>query len=302
MNRYGKMALIVGLTSAVVWSGLAFAHIKPTDVCTTKVVQDNALVAEKPVIYIYDKTNESVGYTYQEDKAKTLTLMLSNGKIGSTYPKISDTKSWTVTPYADGTLVDKDSKKYDYIFWDGEMADVSNIDVTKGYSVRGDETAQFLEQKLAEYGLNEHEINDFITYWLPRMEKNKWNTFCFQTATYESWAKLHVEPAADSVIRVFVAWYPTEEKETIEAPEIPKTSRGDVTVVEWGGIEVRVEFTKKPTSTSSSKTTTETSSKTTETTQNATQDATVDKTQSSTEISQTQSDKENEPNTRPTGE
>ena len=223
-----------------------------------KIVCDSA-VAEKPVIYIYDGKNEGTDYQYKEDAAKTVTLRLNGGKIGSTYPKIdSSANGWSFTAYKDGTLVDKEGKAYDYIFWDGEMTDVAGIDVSKGFSVKGSETVEFLENKLPELGLNQHEINDFITYWLPRMEKNPWNTFCFQTKTYTDWADLKVSPEPDTVIRVFVAWYPTEEEEKIEPQKFASPQRGEYTVAEWGGVEVRVEYVKRTSKTSTTTTTTTT--------------------------------------------
>ncbi len=79
------------------------------------------------------------------------------------------------------------------------------------------------------------------------MEMNPYNTICFQTEAYTDWAKLNVNPAPDSVIRVFMAWYPTDEKEAIKEQTLNTPERGDYTVVEWGGIEVRAgSFSQVP--------------------------------------------------------
>ena len=50
----------------------------------------------------------------------------------------------------------------------------------KGYVISGKDTAEFLEKKLAELGLNRKEANDFIVYWLPRMQQNSYNLITFQ--------------------------------------------------------------------------------------------------------------------------
>ena len=251
------LLLTLSMTGCTAMDGKALSDSQGRDLKISKVVTCDDPVAEKPVIYLYDDRNLGTSYKYTEDNATTIRLELSNGMVKSSYPRLDPaTSSWKVTAYEDGKLVDKDGKLYDYLFWDAQMRDVSKIDVDKGYSVKGEDTASFLEEKLSELGLNRREAEDFITYWLPRMEKNPYNTICFQTKSYTDWAKLTAEPAFDSTLRVFMAWYPTDEKETIKEQSLNTVKRGKRTLVEWGGIEVRVEFV---TTGSSSTTTTSTS-------------------------------------------
>ena len=40
---------------------------------------------------------------------------------------------------------------------------------------------KFLEEKLGILGLTEREAEEFIVYWLPLMEKNKYNYIRFET-------------------------------------------------------------------------------------------------------------------------
>ncbi len=114
------------------------------------------------MIYIYDNKNHAdAGIEYDEEKATRINLDLTTGSIKCTYPKIdSNTNSWNVTAFDDGSLIDANGHKYDYLFWDGEMTDVSKIDVDKGFSVKGSDTASFLEEKLELLGLNDSERND----------------------------------------------------------------------------------------------------------------------------------------------
>lgn len=51
-------------------------------------------------------------------------------------------------------------------------------------------------------------------------------------------AKLEITPAPDTLLRVFMAFYPSEEAVDIPAQEITPCQRQGFTVVEWGGSQV----------------------------------------------------------------
>ena len=46
-------------------------------------------------------------------------------------------------------------------------------DLSKGFCVKGEDTAAFLEGALEQLGLTRREANEFIVYWLPLMEQNQ---------------------------------------------------------------------------------------------------------------------------------
>ncbi len=79
------------------------------------------------------------------------------------------------------------------------------------------------------------DYNEFIVYWLPLMQGNKYNLISFQGESYENAAKLDISPAPDSVLRVFMAWKPLEEPIAIQPQMLEPFVREDFTVVEWGG-------------------------------------------------------------------
>ncbi len=179
--------------------------------------------AEKPVIYLYPE--EVTDVTVKIDFKGTLT---------STYPTYTD--GWRVTAEPDCTLTDESGRKYYCLYWEGK----SNVeyDLTAGNVVRGEDTATFLEDTLAKLGLTEREANEFIIYWLPQMEANKYNLISFQTESYTDNAILDITPAPDTVIRVFMAWSALTEPVEIEAQEFTTPERIGFTVVEWGGAEI----------------------------------------------------------------
>ena len=179
---------------------------------------------EKPVIYLYP-----------EDETEVSVKLDFDGELTCTYPAYDN--GWTVTAQPDGTLTDGSGQTYNYLYWEG----VSNTeyDFSQGFCVPGGETAAFLEDALARLGLTRQEANEFIVYWLPRMEQNPYNLIAFQSDAYTDHARLTVTPEPDSLLRVFMAWKPLESPVEIPAQDLPAFSRDGFAVVEWGGAEVR---------------------------------------------------------------
>ena len=182
----------------------------------------------KPVIYLYpeEETDVTVGIDL-------------DGEFTCTYPQIGSDGTWNVTASPDGTLYDHATgRNYDYIFWEGETyCDIDNFD--QAICVAGSDTAEFLEMYLEAAGLNDSEIDDFISYWLPLMEGNAYNLISFPMEEYEQMAELSVSPAPDTVIRVYMVFTPLDEAVDIpEGCELPMPEPGErtgFTVVEWGG-------------------------------------------------------------------
>ncbi len=177
------------------------------------------------------ETLKPVIYLYPEETTEVSVKLEYNGELTCTYPKYED--RWTVMAHPDGTLTDAKGKEYNYLYWEG--LDSRKSDFTQGFCVSGEETAAFLEYALEKLGLNRKEANEFIVYWLPLMEQNPYNVISFQTTAYTEMAKLHITPEPDTMIRVFMAWYGSEEPVSIPEQELTAPERRGFTVVEWGG-------------------------------------------------------------------
>ena len=177
----------------------------------------------KPVIYLYPEAETEVSVTLDY-----------SGELTCTYPTYDG--GWTVTAQPDGTLTDASKQTYSYLYWEG--VDHLVYDFSQGFCVPGEDTAVFLEGALSQLGLTRREANEFIVYWLPRMERNHYNLITFQGSTYTDHAVLHVTPEPDSVLRVFMAWKPLQNAIDISAQELPAFDRDGFTVVEWGGVEI----------------------------------------------------------------
>ena len=111
-------------------------------------------------------------------------------------------------------------------------------DFSQGFCIPGADTAAFLEDALAQLGLTEREANEFIIYWLPRMEGNAYNLISFQKEIYTDNAALTIDPMPDSLLRVFMAWKGLDKPVEVETQELNGFERVGFTVVEWGGVEI----------------------------------------------------------------
>ena len=177
--------------------------------------------AAKPVIYLYPQEVTEVTVQLRYD-----------GQLATTYPQYDD--GWNVIAYPDGTLINRaDGNEYSYLFWEGQGN--NDFDFDEGFVVKGSDTADFLQETLADMGLLPKEYNEFIVYWLPKMQENPYNLISFQGDAYADSAKLDITPAPDSILRVFMTYKPLDAP--IEVPEqvFQPFERSGFTVIEWGG-------------------------------------------------------------------
>lgn len=191
---------------------------------------NHGMTVFKPVIYLYPET----------DTECYVSLDLQ-GYLTCTYPSYNEDYGWHVVAHPDGTITNiENDREYDYLFWEGEC-DVPDS-FNNAVCVRGCDTAQFLEDYLEACGLTYSEMDDFISFWLPRMEGNEYNLISFPAEEYEEMASLNVSPAPDTVIRVYMVFMPLNEE--VQIPEEQQlvwpssVERAGFTVVEWGGSEL----------------------------------------------------------------
>ena len=183
------------------------------------------MLCTKPIIYLYPQSPIKCSVSVRFD-----------GKLTCTYPA-HGTEGWRDFVAApDGTLTFPGGRKFYCLYWEGTTP--MRWDFSKGYCVKGEDTAAFLADVLAKMGLSFREANEFIIYWLPRMQVNPYNVIAFQGERYAESAKLEIEPKPDSILRVFMAWKASDQPVDIPAPEIKSFERKGFTVVEWGGTEV----------------------------------------------------------------
>ena len=198
--------------------GILFSELKEIDFPL------NSILIKKPVIYLYPEEATQIDVSINSECTVT-----------TSYPMYKD--GWNVLVEPTGVITDDRGKKYSYLYWEGEIIYEDKFE--NGFIVKNESTITFLEEKLEKLGLNFEERNDFITYWLPELEENKYNKIRFLTEEYEEMVKLDIRPEPETVIRVFMIYKGLENDEHIEEQVIEYIQRTGYTVVEWGGAEIK---------------------------------------------------------------
>ena len=179
----------------------------------------------KPIIYLYPEEETEVTVTLGEPQ-----------NITCAYPAYGD--GWTVVARPDGTLTDlKTGRNLYALYWEGTRAAYGHTD--EGFVVRGEDSAAFLEEKLSILGLNEREAEEFIVFWLPRLEANEYNYIRFETAEeIEDNMPLSLSVQPDTVIRVRMQFKAVDGDFRVTEQSLETPQRTGFTVVEWGGTEL----------------------------------------------------------------
>ena len=154
---------------------------------TTKKITPSHPV-DKPIIYLYPEQETEVTVTLGHPE-----------KLSASYPLYDN--GWNVLARPDGTLTDLRTGRELYsLYWEGK--DYNNPVLDDGFVVRGSEIIGFLEEKLAVLGLNEREAEEFIVYWLPKLQENKYNYRRFLSQDeINKYMPLDVSPTQNSQIK-----------------------------------------------------------------------------------------------------
>ena len=183
-----------------------------------------AACLDKPIIYIYPTQETEVNVTLWTPK-----------NLSHTYPKYNNEKWWNVVAQPNGDLEDMETWRKLYALY-REWKTYGEDNFTEWFVVKWEDTISFLEEKLALLWLNEREAEEFIIYWLPQMEDNKYNLIRFETKEEQDEnMPLNIIPTPDTVIRVMMDWKAIEELIDIPEQELVTPERTWFTVVEWWG-------------------------------------------------------------------
>jgi len=195
---------------------------------------DRPIMIYKPVIYLYPERSQMVNVKLTYPGAMTATYPKPTAVAGE-----KNTYEWNVFAHRNGILSIKD-KRYGYLFWEAQKA--FQEEMSEGFVVEGKNAEKFLEEKLTILGLNAHERNDFIVYWLPQLERNAYNLVSFQGKAYTDAAQLKIKPEPEHIIRVFMAFKKLDGPIRVVEQKLEKVNRHALhgfVAVEWGGFEAK---------------------------------------------------------------
>ena len=183
--------------------------------------------AAKPIIYIYP--TEEIELSVKLGKPENLLVSYPNYK-----------EIWNVKAEPNGTLTEIGTNKKLYsLYYENRINRKIKIE-NEGFVVEGEKTAEFLDEKLEILGLNYKEREEFIIYWLPKLEVNKYNYIRFMSdEEIEDNMPLEFSVQPDTLIRVNMIFKGLDKPIKVEKQELEKKERKGFTVVEWGATEIK---------------------------------------------------------------
>lgn len=178
----------------------------------------------KPVIYLYPEKIASVSVK--------LTIP---GVITTSIPQYNN--GWNVIASPDGTLI-SNGQKYTELFY--ETAQTPATPPSKGWVIKTSDLKAKLTEITSALGLNRREQNEFLAYWLPRLNSlNKPYVFVsfFDSLIKDSVDKVDITPTPDNFIQFIMYFKGLNKNQKVNSPTYPLVPlRTGFTAVEWGGI------------------------------------------------------------------
>ena len=225
LKKYTKILLLLKIFFIIVF--LYFLILGIFTIYTTYRNETKAIDSDKPIIYLYPEETTELSVTLGKPE-----------NITCSYPQY-DEDGWQVVANPDGTLIDKDTGRSLYaLYWEGISKRFAKFD--EGFVVKKEDTINFLEEKLAILGLNEREAEEFIVYWLPKLQENKYNLIRFETMNeINEDMPLDFSVQPDSVIRVMMDWKGLDKPIDVREQVLTTPERKGFVAVEWGGSEIK---------------------------------------------------------------
>lgn len=194
--------------------------------------------------YEYQKNNYSdsidkpIIYLYPTEETKVSVKLLKDENLTCSYPKYQD--SWNVLAKTNGDLIDLTTNRQLYSLYYESKSEIEFKVEHDGFIVKGEKTAEFLEEKLAILGLTEREAEEFIVYWLPKLEANKYNYIRFAAIDeINENMPLEINPNPDTIIRVLMTFKGLDNPIDVEEQQLTTQERNGFVAVEWGGTEIK---------------------------------------------------------------
>lgn len=181
----------------------------------------------KPIIYLYPTEDTEISVKLLKDEDLTCS-----------YPKYKD--KWKVLAQPNGNLKDLDTNRQLYsLYYESKSNSEFKVE-SEGFVIKGVDTIKFLEEKLAILGLTERETEEFIIYWLPKLEANKYNYIRFATTDeINKNMPLEINPSPDTIIRVLMIFKGLDNPIEVQEQQLTTPERKGFVAVEWGGTEIK---------------------------------------------------------------
>lgn len=210
-------------------------HIQYRECCSTSEISNlqnygtkqTEISIDKPIIYLYPTEDTEISVKLLKDE-----------RLTCSYPKYKD--EWKVLAQPNGSLKDLSTNRQLYSLYYESKSTVEFKVENEGFVVKGEDTIRFLEEKLAMLGLTEKEAEEFIVYWLPKLQSNKYNYIRFVTLDeINENMPLEIKPTPDTVIRILMTFKGLDNPIDVKEQKLTTPDRTGFVVVEWGGTEIK---------------------------------------------------------------
>ncbi|MBP0970128.1 MAG: hypothetical protein J5744_08290 [Oscillospiraceae bacterium] len=144
--------------------------------------------------------------------------------------------SWQARVMGDGSLVMENGLEYGYLFYESETQPFYFQKET-GWRICAESRQEQFRSILEAYGFNEKETEDFLEFWVTRLDSGEdYVMYPQKTEIVDLAMPLTVEPTCDSVFRLWFTFEKASDTADIREPEIISIERNGFTLVEWGGV------------------------------------------------------------------
>lgn len=188
-------------------------------------------------LYLDYPSAKPIIYLYPEEETKLIVKLGNPDKLTCSYPQYID--EWNVTSYPDGTILDnKTNRKLYSLYWEGK--DFSTTITKEGFVVKKENTIEFLEEKLNLLGLSYKEAEEFIIYWLPKLQESEYNYIRFSTMQeLNDYMPLSFSTEPDTLIRIHMVFKHLDNYINVNEQVLSAPLRNGFVAVEWGGTEIK---------------------------------------------------------------
>ena len=185
------------------------------------------ITVDKPIIYLYPTENTEISVK-----------LLKSERLTCSYPKYKD--EWKVLAQPNGILKDLDTNRQLYSLYYESKSSIEFKIENEGFVVKSEDIIPFLEEKLNILGLTEREAEEFIVYWLPKLEANKYNYIRFASMDeINENMPLKIDPNPDTIIRVLMTFKGLENPIDVKEQKLETPNRTGFVAVEWGGTKIK---------------------------------------------------------------
>ena len=194
---------------------IPFQSCEPDEKC------DKCSIAYKPNIYIYPE---------EEIQLSVSLSFPMGGEVISSIPDYG--LAWNISVDTSG-LIDN---TYSYLFYESTQPDIWQR--THGWIINKTELESFFRENMAAYGFNNQEIDDYIDYWIPRLDEYTYYSIYPQTARLiNDVIVLHFSLQPDNILRLFYVVHGNMQMpDTLIEPKIEQFKREGYFATEWGVI------------------------------------------------------------------